>query len=90
MNKGNISTWTANRGDVDADADADADNDGVNDHQLGFYQGELKRIIARRDRLHAAIFAKHGSLSLEIGTYKMGREVIRSFLSGRLWDKLQR
>ncbi len=54
-------------GDVDADADADADNDGVNDHQLGFYQGELKRIIAR-----AIVYMRLFLLNMEAYPSKLG------------------
>ncbi len=74
----------------DADDAEEAHDDGIKDHQLGFYQGELKRLVARSYRLHASIFTEHGGLSPKRRSYQMGGEVILSFLPGCLWNKLQR
>ncbi len=45
MKKGSILFWTCQHDDAD-DAE-EAHDDGIKDHQLGFYQGELKRLVAR-------------------------------------------
>ncbi len=72
----------------DADDANSADDTSVKDHQLGFYHGELKRLIARAIVYMRLFLLNMNPYPLEGRAYEMGGEVIRSFLPGRLWDKL--